>query len=75
MKFEYNLLLLITKYISYVVFSFCTKSYSGYSFLDPENKFINLTAQDANRHYQRREGDSIQWVVYVHAYPEPTLKW
>nr|XP_033203848.1 vascular endothelial growth factor receptor 1 isoform X1 [Bombus vancouverensis nearcticus] len=42
---------------------------------DPENKFINLTAQDANRHYQRREGDSVQWVVHVHAYPEPTLKW
>ncbi|XP_012350055.1 vascular endothelial growth factor receptor 1 isoform X3 [Apis florea] len=42
---------------------------------DPENKFINLTAQDAVRHYQRHEGGEIQWVVHVHAYPEPILKW
>ncbi|XP_026297719.1 vascular endothelial growth factor receptor 1 isoform X2 [Apis mellifera] len=42
---------------------------------DPENKFINLTAQDAIRHYQRHEGGEIQWVVHVHAYPEPILKW
>ncbi|XP_076631740.1 PDGF- and VEGF-receptor related isoform X2 [Colletes latitarsis] len=42
---------------------------------DPENKFINLTAQDADRHYQRRYGNEVQWVVYVHAYPQPHLKW
>ncbi|XP_034181640.2 PDGF- and VEGF-receptor related isoform X1 [Osmia lignaria lignaria] len=42
---------------------------------DPEYKFINLTAQDADRYYQRQEGDKVQWVVYVQAYPEATLKW
>ncbi|XP_017797835.1 PREDICTED: vascular endothelial growth factor receptor 1 [Habropoda laboriosa] len=42
---------------------------------DPENKFINLTAQDNDRHYQRGEGDKVQWVVYVDAYPDPKLKW
>ncbi|XP_043527965.1 vascular endothelial growth factor receptor 1 isoform X2 [Frieseomelitta varia] len=42
---------------------------------DPENKFINLTVKDAHRHYHRQEGDNIQWTVYVHAYPEPILKW
>ncbi|CAK9796532.1 Vascular endothelial growth factor receptor 1 [Anthophora plagiata] len=42
---------------------------------DPENKFINLTAQDTDKHYQRREGDKVQWVVDVNAYPAPTLKW
>ncbi|KZC11067.1 Vascular endothelial growth factor receptor 3, partial [Dufourea novaeangliae] len=42
---------------------------------DPGNKFLNLTAQDSDRHYQRRFGDKVQWVVYVNAYPEPTLKW
>lgn len=57
------------------MFSFYIKNYSKYIFLDPENKFINLTAQDAVRHYQRHEGGEIQWVVHVHAYPEPILKW
>ncbi|XP_012148216.1 PDGF- and VEGF-receptor related isoform X2 [Megachile rotundata] len=42
---------------------------------DPDYKFINLTAQDPERYYQHQEGDKIQWVVYVHGYPEPTLKW
>lgn len=57
------------------MFFFYIKNYSKYIFLDPENKFINLTAQDAIRHYQRHEGGEIQWVVHVHAYPEPILKW
>ncbi|XP_076182482.1 PDGF- and VEGF-receptor related isoform X2 [Ptiloglossa arizonensis] len=42
---------------------------------DPENKFINLTAQDTDTYYQRRYGDKVQWVVYVNGYPQPQLKW
>ncbi|XP_076749941.1 PDGF- and VEGF-receptor related [Xylocopa sonorina] len=42
---------------------------------DPKNKFINLTTQDTVRRYQLREGDKVQWVVYVNAYPQPVLKW
>ncbi|XP_053989273.1 vascular endothelial growth factor receptor 1 isoform X1 [Hylaeus volcanicus] len=42
---------------------------------DPGNKFINLTTQDANRHYERRYNDKVQWVVDVNAYPLAHLKW
>ncbi|XP_017764514.1 PREDICTED: vascular endothelial growth factor receptor 1 isoform X2 [Eufriesea mexicana] len=42
---------------------------------DPENKFINLTAEAKDKHFKRKEGDYVQWVVFVNAYPEPTLKW
>ncbi|XP_076660894.1 PDGF- and VEGF-receptor related [Halictus rubicundus] len=42
---------------------------------NPENKFINLTSQDSDRHYQRRFDDKVQWVVYVDAYPPPQLQW
>ncbi|XP_076277206.1 PDGF- and VEGF-receptor related isoform X2 [Lasioglossum baleicum] len=42
---------------------------------NPENKFINLTSQDPDRFYQRGHGEKVQWVVYVHAYPPPQLRW
>ncbi|XP_012285918.1 vascular endothelial growth factor receptor 1 isoform X2 [Orussus abietinus] len=42
---------------------------------DPDVKYINLTSQDEDRHYQRKYGDRVQWVVYVDAYPQPQLTW
>ncbi|KAG7204953.1 hypothetical protein KM043_005341 [Ampulex compressa] len=42
---------------------------------DPDVKYINLTSQDVNRHYPRRYGDRVQWVVYVDSYPPVTLRW
>ncbi|XP_076244476.1 PDGF- and VEGF-receptor related isoform X2 [Calliopsis andreniformis] len=42
---------------------------------DPDKKFIILTPQDKDRHYQRNSGDKVQWVVDVNAYPQPYLKW
>ncbi|XP_076382319.1 vascular endothelial growth factor receptor 1 [Megalopta genalis] len=40
--------------------------------LDP---FIKLTTWDSNRHYERNEGDEVEWVVVVDAYPAPEIKW
>ncbi|XP_067203643.1 vascular endothelial growth factor receptor 1-like isoform X3 [Linepithema humile] len=42
---------------------------------DPQIKYINLTLQDTNRHYERNKGSDVQWVVYIDAYPTAYLQW
>ncbi|XP_033335291.2 vascular endothelial growth factor receptor 1 [Megalopta genalis] len=37
--------------------------------------FMNLKARDSNRYYTRHEGDEVEWIVDVKAYPLPELKW
>jgi len=41
---------------------------------DPENKYIKLTSQYEN-HYRSGNGENVQWVVYIDAYPKPDLRW
>ncbi|XP_066591720.1 vascular endothelial growth factor receptor 1 isoform X2 [Prorops nasuta] len=42
---------------------------------DPKFKYINLTSQDSDKYNQRKNGDRVQWVVYVDAYPAASLRW
>ncbi|XP_076382328.1 vascular endothelial growth factor receptor 1 [Megalopta genalis] len=37
--------------------------------------FMKITSWDPNRYYTRHEGDPLQWVVDVDAYPPPDVQW
>ncbi|RLU26184.1 hypothetical protein DMN91_002350 [Ooceraea biroi] len=41
---------------------------------NPENRYIKLTSQHEN-YYEKGNGDNVQWVVYINAYPKPELRW
>ncbi|XP_043268630.1 vascular endothelial growth factor receptor 1 isoform X2 [Venturia canescens] len=42
---------------------------------DPNVKYIRLKSLDDDSYYQKKDGDRIQWMVQVDAYPQPLLKW
>ncbi|XP_043489619.1 vascular endothelial growth factor receptor 1 isoform X2 [Polistes fuscatus] len=42
---------------------------------DPNEKYINLTSQDSNRNYRKKENSHVIYVVYYDAFPEVQLKW
>ncbi|XP_044012996.1 vascular endothelial growth factor receptor kdr-like isoform X2 [Aphidius gifuensis] len=40
---------------------------------DPENQFIHLKTNQYS--YQKRDGDTIRWDVFIDAYPTPNIQW